>query len=43
MMAVHAGYQPLPEAHRLGVRVVDAKDADAPLYPEQHDIEQGLI
>ena len=31
------GDQPLPERQRLGVRVVDAEDADAALDPEQDD------
>ena len=29
MLEVHLCYQPLPEEDRLGVRVVDAEDADA--------------
>ena len=31
----HLGDQPLPEAERLGVRVVDAEDADAVVDPEE--------
>ena len=31
--------QPLPERHRLGVRVVDAEDADAVAHPEPDDAQ----
>ena len=33
----HVGDQPLPELHRLGVRVVDAEDLDPVVDPHLHD------
>ena len=39
---LHLVDQPLPERERLGVRVVDAEDADALLHPEQDDVAQRL-
>src|SRR6516225_4791454 len=34
--------QPLPERERLGMRIVDAKDAHSLRDPEQHDVAQRL-
>jgi hypothetical protein len=34
------GNQPLPERHRLGVRIVDAKDPDALIHPPLHHVAQ---
>ena len=36
MLPADAGHHPLPEAERLGVRVVDAKDPDTVPDPEEH-------
>ena len=33
--------KPFPERQRLGVRIVDAKDADPLVRPEEHDVAQG--
>ena len=40
VVAPHLGDQPLPERHRLRVRVVDAEDGDAALDPEEDDVAQ---
>ena len=39
---LHLADQPFPERERLGVRIVDAEDADALLHPEQDDVAQRL-
>ena len=38
MDGAHLGDQPLPERHRLRVRVVDPEDEDAPRAPAEHDV-----
>ena len=37
---VHLRDHPFPEAERLGVRIVDAEDANAAIDPEERDVEQ---
>src|SRR5262249_693251 len=39
---LHLVDQPLPEREWLGVRIIDAEDADALLDPEQGDVAQLL-
>ena len=38
---LHFANQPFPERKRLGVRIVDAEDADTLPHPEQQEIAQG--
>ena len=42
VLVLHLADHPLPERERLGVRVVDAEDANAVLDPEQDDVAQRV-
>ncbi len=41
-LRAHAGDQVFPEWHRLGVRIIHAKDAHAVLGPEQNDADHFI-